>query len=74
MCVHRHTNHDSGTGLEIKLDVTYKKASTYAMLYCIVVAWQWYLCVKQMEHINTPSSGKCFIYFYMDTCIHHIVS
>ena len=64
----------SGTGLEIKLDVTYKKASTYAMLYCIVVAWQWYLCVKQMEHINSPSSGKFFIYFYMDTCIHHIVS
>ena len=48
----------SGSGVEIKLDVTYSKANAYSVFYCIVVAWQWYLCVKQMEHIGTSSNGR----------------
>ena len=60
----------SGTGMEIKLDETYRKASSYAMLYSIIVAWQWYLCVKQMEYINSPSNGK---FIHLILCGLHII-
>lgn len=56
----------SGSGMGIKLDVTYSKANAYAIFYCIVVAWQWFLCVKQMEHIGTSSNGR---YTTFTTCL-----
>ena len=40
----------SGSGVEIKLDVTYSKANAYSVFYCIVVAWQWYLCKANGAH------------------------
>ena len=56
----------SGSGVGIKLDVTYSKANACSVFYCIVVAWQWFFFVKQMEHIGTSSNGR---YTTFTTCL-----